>query len=792
MSPFDNVDTPDYYDKSQVDPNAADIELSLVDEPDEAMGSEMIEFEDGSVEIGEFEDEDGEMPPMDQIPHSSNLVAYFDDADLTEIAEDTITAWENDDESRKEWKDTYIKGLDLLGMKIEERDEPFEGASGVYHPLLAEAVVQFQAQAYKELLPAGGPVSTRVLGSEDDERISQAERVKDFMNYLIVDVMEEYDPNMDQLLFHLPLAGSAFKKTYFDPIKERTVSTFVRADNITVPYSSSDLETTARIVHDFTMSGNDLLRYQESGFYADTHIPDADDQSSNDIQNATDELTGITPTTFEYDETYDMLEAHIFLDHDLVVSEGGVALPHIVTIERSSRTILAIRRNWQEGDEMQKRVAHFTHYKFLPGFGFYGFGLIHMIGGLTKSVTAILRQLIDAGTFSNLPGGFKAKGMRVAGEDEPISPGEWRDVDSVGGTIRDSLMPLPYKEPSNVLAMLLGSLVEAGQRFAGIADMQVGDTSGQQQPVGTTVAMLERGTKVMSSIHKRLHRAQKQEFKILARLIYESLPDEPYPYATQNSQGEVIKTDFDDRVDVIPVSDPNIFSMAQRIMLASQQLEMAQSNPKVHNIREAYRRMYVAMGVDEIETLLKPEEKPEPLTPMQEHRNVFQNKKLEPLAEMNHQAHLKAHLAFMKHPALQGNFEFSSNLIQDIMGHISFLAQAQVEQAQQQGQQVDVMEIEAQMFEQMLPQLQPAAPPPDPLAKLQQRQLDIEEADKKSKDNIAIENISSKERIADGKLDGDMQKVNVNERIESAKNATARFSASQNPAPSGGDGSGLR
>jgi len=760
-----------YYDQSNVDPDSPDIQVEISDE--ELTEDNVVEFEDGSALVGETAEEDSDLPPIEQTPHNSNLVAYFSDSELNEMAQKITEAWEADNESRKEWRDTYTKGLDLLGMKIEEMEEPFPGASGVYHPILAEAVIQFQAQAYKELLPAGGPVSTKVLGSEDKERVAQANRVKDFLNYLIVDVMEEYDSDMDQLLFHLPLAGSAFKKTYFDPVKERTVSKFVTAEHITVPYQATNLQDSPRIIHDFSMPGNTVLKYQENGFYTDAHLPDAGELTRDEVQEKQDELTGSTPSHFEHDNEYLMLESHQDLDHELLISEGGVALPYIVTLEKDSGVILSIRRNYKEGDKLYRRLSHFTHYKFLPGLGFYGFGLIHMIGGLTKSVTGILRQLIDAGTFANLQGGFKAKGMRIAGEDEQIAPGEWRDVDTPGGALKESLMPLQYKEPSSVLFALLGSLVETGQRFASIADMQVGDTSGQQQPVGTTVAMLERGTKVMSSIHKRLHNAQKHEFKILARLVHESLPeDQPYPYATQGSAGEIVKADFDERVDVIPVSDPNIFSMAQRIMLASQQLQMAQAAPELHNGKEAYRRMYIAMGVDDIETLLKPDEKPQPLTPLQEHRNVFMNKKLEPVAEMNHQAHLQAHLAFLKHPALQGNFEFASNLIQDIMGHISFMAQMQAQQAQQQGQQVDVMQLETDLFIQLLPNFTPPESD-DPTLALQKQQLDDDKEDKQTKNALKVTEIESKERIEDGKLEGDMIKADINERLEKAKNNVA-------------------
>ena len=756
-----NVDKPlgTYYDVGQVDPDEPDIELTIP--PEDTDYANILEFEDGSVEVGEFdEDEDTALPPMDQIPHNSNLVAYFEDKDLNEISTGITESWDADNESRKEWSETYSKGLDLLGMKIEEREEPFPGASGVHHPLLAEAVVQFQAQAYKELLPAGGPVNTKVLGSESLERVEQANRVKDYLNYLITEVMEEYEPDMDQLLFYLPLSGSAFKKTYFDTLEQRSTSEFITADHITVPYSATHLNKSPRIIHDFIVSGNDILRYQESGFYSDTHMAGNTSPEQTDVEKATDEITGVVPTAFENDDEYQLLEAHINLDHDSLTSESGVARPYIVTLDKDSGTILGLRRNWDENDPLFKRIEHFVHYKFMPGLGFYGFGLIHMIGGLTKSVTGILRQLIDAGTFANLPGGFKAKGMRVAGEDDPISPGEWRDVDTPGGALRESLMPLPYKEPSAVLTQLLGALVESGQRFASIADMQVGDTSGQQQPVGTTVAMLERGTKVMSAIHKRLHRSQKSEFKILARIVKDSPPDQAYPYAAQGQDGQIMKQDFDDRVDVIPISDPNIFSMAQRIMMAQQQLTMAVEAPQLHNLKEAYRRMYKAMNVDDIESLLKPDEEPQNLTPMQENRNILMNIKLEAIEGMDHQAHIAGHLMMLKQPSIVNNIEFASNLMQDLIAHVSFLAK----------QSPNPTLTELEMFEQLAPHL--AIIKGDSVTRLQDKQLDIEQEDNRMGHAVDLTATESKERIEDGKLAGDILQGDINERLEVFKTTT--------------------
>ena len=746
-----NVENANAYEVADANPLQPDIEFDLPSDFDE---EDMTEMDDGSVVFG-AEAEAAELPPINETPHTANLVGYFDESSLSKLAKELVGAWESDDSSRKEWKEAYAKGLELLGMTIEEKTEPFQGAAGVYHPLLAEAVVQFQAQAYKEILPAGGPVLAKVVGDETVDRLAQATRVQDFMNYQICDVMEEYDEDMDQLLFYLPLSGSAFKKTYHDPILGRSVSEFITAEHLTVPYGTTSLSTAIRISHDFMLGGNDLLKYQATGFYSDEHMPEPTQSTDKDvIQDQIDDMEGTNGSYYQHDENYKIVEIHTNLDNEELtgisdeIDDDDVpqapALPYIVTLDPESNVILSIRRNTEEGDATQKRLNHFVHYKFLPGLGFYGFGLIHMIGGLTTSVTSILRQLIDAGTFSNLPGGLKVKGMRIDGEDTPIQPGEFRDVDAPTGTIRDAVMPLPYKEPSAVLAALLGTLVQSGQRFASIADMQVGDTSGQQQPVGTTVAMLERGTKVMSSIHKRIHKAQAKEFKILVRLVKASMPDKPYPYAVKGADQFILKADFDDRVDVIPVSDPNIFSMAQRVMLASQQLQMAQAAPEIHNLREAYRRMYVAMGVSDLETLLKPEEKPQPLTPMQESRKVLQNKMLVAVPEMNHEAHIKAHIMFLKTPYVMTSMEFAANIVQDIMNHISFLAKAKA------GNNAEAATmIELSMFEDILPQIQPPQPP-DPQVELQSRQLDIEEKDDQMDKDSDDKDRASKELIAKG------------------------------------------
>jgi len=747
MAANNQVERQNEYIVDDADPQGADVEFDL------PMDTDIEEMEDGSALIGAVPDSD-ELPDITAAPHGANLVSYFERDELTEIADDLVTAWEQDDDSRKDWKESYVKGLDLLGIKVEEKTEPFTGASGVYHPLLAEATVQFQAQAYKEILPAGGPVLGKVVGDETTERMEQAGRVQDYLNYQILDVMEEYDEDMDQLLFYLPLSGSAFKKVYHDPVLGRMVSQFVMADHLTVPYGTKNLASASRISHDFILDGNTLLKYQATGFYSDEHDPEPIGTGEKDeVQAQIDEMEGTSGSYYQHDDNYQIVEIHTNLDHPVLsgfsdeLPEDGMAgvpaKPYIVTLDPQSNTILSIRRNTDKGDESETRLDHFVHYKFLPGLGFYGFGLIHMIGGLTTSVTAILRQLVDAGTFANLPGGLKVKGMRIDGSDKPIEPGEFRDVDSPTGSIRDAIMPLPYKEPSSVLAALLGSLVESGQRFASIADMQVGDTSGQQQPVGTTVAMLERGTKVMSAIHKRIHNAQKKEFKIMVRLTKDTMPDDaPYPYAVKGADRFIMRSDFDERVDIIPVSDPNIFSMAQRVMIASQQLQMAQAAPEIHDLREAYRRMYVAMGVNDVETLLKPPTKPEPLTPMAENRKVLQNKMLTAVPEMDHEAHIKSHIMFMHTPYVASSMEFAANIVQDIFNHISFLAKAKSE-----GDPEKATQIELSMFEDILPQIMPKTPP-DPQVKLQERQLDIEAEDDARKHANDEEERLSKERIA--------------------------------------------
>jgi len=701
-----------------------------------------------------------------QVPHNANLAELLDDGYLGEISSDLRGSYEEDLESRSEWEETYTKGLDQLGVKHEERSQPFEGASGVTHPLIAESVTQFQAQAYKELLPSGGPVKTQVLGLQDADREEQASRVKNFMNYQIMEVMEEFDPDMDQLLFYLPLSGSTFKKVYFDEAKQRAVSKFIPAQDLVVPYAASDLATASRVTHVLRMDANDVRKMQIAGVYKDVELSKYE-EGEDEVRQKIDEIQGTSKTYT--DEVFTILEMHVDLDlegfEDMSPNgePTGIALPYIVTIDEGSGQVLGIRRNFEEGSGLAKKTQYFVHYKFMPGLGFYGFGLIHMIGGLGRAATSILRQLIDAGTLANLPAGFKARGVRVRNDDEPLQPGEWRDIDAPGGNIRDAIIPLPYKEPSGTLAQLLGALIEGGRRFVSLADQQTGDGN-TAAPVGTTVAMLERGMKVMSAIHKRLHYSQRQEFRVLARIFRDNLPPE-YPYDVQGGNRMIKAQDFDDRVDVVPVSDPNIFSMAQRVTLAQTQLQLAQSNPQVHNLHAAYRRMYQALEVQNIDEILPPPPKPQPLDPAIENARALMGEILNTFPEQDHDAHIRMHMAFMKAPLVMTSPQVMGTFYAHIMEHVSqkarqmvmaeieqiinqaqlaaqggaidpMAAQQQIMKVQQdmqdpaQMEQLISMQMEKLMAE-VLPGLLPTGEDPmaDPLVQIRMQELALKEKD---------------------------------------------------------------
>tara|TARA_R110000796_G_scaffold239705_1_gene360466 strand:+ start:3099 stop:5591 length:2493 start_codon:yes stop_codon:yes gene_type:complete len=652
----------------------------------------------------------------------ANIAENLDSSDLSRLSSDLIDSIQGDLESRSEWEKTYTDGLQYLGMKFDEsRSQPFQGSSGVVHPILAEAVTQFQAQAYKELLPAKGPVKTQIIGMRTAETESQADRVQEFMNYYIMNVMKEYDPELDQMLFYLPLAGSAFKKIYFDFSLKRAVSKFIPPEDLIVPYEAPDMSTAERITHVISMSRNEIKKQQLSGFYADIEIPDDSYTDTDDVQQEIDNIQGVTPSYTE-DRNRTIYEVHTILDiegYEDLNAEGeptGLKLPYIVTLDESANEVLAIRRNYSPDDPDKNKINYFVQYKFLPGLGFYGLGLSHMIGGLSKATTSILRQLIDAGTLSNLPAGFKARGMRIRDEAEPLQPGEFRDIDTTGGSLRENLIPLPIKEPSNVLMQLLGILIDSGKRFASIADTNIGDANGNM-PVGTTVALLERGTKVMSAIHKRLHYSQRLEFNLLATVFSEFLPP-TYDYDTGTAPREIKQTDFDSRVDIVPVSDPNIFSQSQRITLAQELLQMVQSNPDIHGplgIYEAYKRMYGALGIDNVESLLQPppDMTPKPVDAGLENSGFLLGQPAQAFPQQNHEAHIQAHSGLFQVSVVQENPQIQSLIISHVMQHLQFLSsqiaseqmppemQQRISGLQQQMQQVppeQAQQIEAELL----------------------------------------------------------------------------------------------
>ena len=708
-------------DELDIEDNSKEILISDESE-DELMfdgiedGDESI-LEDGTMVFGE-DDLDEDIP----LPFTANLAEELDKTDLGRIYSDLMGDIDDDKSSRKEWMDQYTEGLKFLGMKFENRTEPFDGASGVIHPLLAESVTQFQAQAYKEMLPAGGPVKTNVIGMGTPQTDLQAARVQEYMNYMITQEMKEYDPETDQLLFYLPLSGSAFRKVHFDQSLGRPVSRFIPSEKLIVPYGTTSLDDAVRITHVIDMSMNQVRKLQQAGFYKKTSMSDSgNDYSDTDqIDEEIDELQGVKPSGSSNDYECELLEVHVELDIpgyedvDQMGEETGIKLPYIVTLSPKQSTILSIRRNYIEADMMRKRIDYFVHYKFLPGVGFYGFGLTHMIGGLSQASTSILRQLIDAGTLANLPAGFKARGIRIRDNDIPLQPGEFRDMDAPGGSLRDALMPLPFKEPSQTLLQLLGMLVEAGRRFASVGDMQVGDGN-QQAPVGTTIALLEKGSRVMSAIHKRMHYSQRIEFNLLARVIKDS-PLKSYPYMIASGQQQLMAQDFDDRIDIIPVSDPNIFSMSQRVMLAQEMMNMVKANPEIHGQKgmyEAYRRMYEAMGVQQIEQLLPPPPQPQPASPGMENAAFLQGQPAQAFPDQDHDAHIKSHLLLLKSPVVQNAPPGQQQLMGLIQGHIyqhidlkaREMAQQDPEVTQMQ-QQIQQMQQQAQMDPMMQQQMQ--------------------------------------------------------------------------------------
>ncbi len=726
----------------------------------------------------------------------SNLAEDMSDDVLQRMSNQLLDDYKKDRVSRKDWETSYTNNLDLLGLNQREMTRPFRGSASVTHPLLSEAVTSFQAQAYKELLPSSGPVKTRVLGVEDPEKMNQAQRVQDFMNYMITEEMEEYTPEFDQLLFYLALAGSAFKKIYYDEVMQRAVSKFIPAEDLVVPYYSTDLMDCERITHVIKMGENEILKKQESGFYRDVELKPTS-KGPTEIEKKYQELEGITPGG-DKQYSFSILEMHVdcnLEEFENRNSEKQVKVPYIITIDEGSGEILSIYRNYDMNDETKKRKEYFVHFKFLPGLGFYGFGLTHMIGGLSRTATQSLRQLLDAGTLSNLPAGFKSRGIRIRDDDQPFQPGEFRDVDAPGGNIKDQFQILPFKEPSATLYQLMGFVVQAGQKFAAITNMDTGNDL-QNRAVGTTVSLLERGSRVMSAIHKRCYYSMRREFRLLSKVFGTYLPP-IYPYSVYGADQAVKQTDFDDRVDVIPVADPNIMSMAQRVTLANENLKIAMSNPMMHNLREAYRRVYEALGTQDIDQLLIPQEKPVPKDPATENMEAIMQKPLRAFPTQDHMAHITAHRAFMATRMVQVNPQVYSALQAHISEHVSMLAQGEVGamiqsdplmqqmlQADPEGAEIKISGMIAQRVAELtveLAQSEAMGQQKDPLVALKERELDLKALDLQRKAEQDMNSNEIRENEIDERLDIEKMKLENNEdqaaeriRIADAKVDIAR------------------
>jgi hypothetical protein len=765
-----NYDEPQTVNDQLMIPPLVGQEVELEPGTDQPIDIEMTE-DGGAIVNPEI------MPP--DTGFDGNLAEFIDENDLQVIASELRQSFEDDKSSRQQWEETYTKGLDLLGLNYSERSQPFQGASGVTHPLLAESVTQFQAQAYKELLPASGPVRTQIIGQATKDKEDQAQRVSDFMNYQIMHVMEEYDPELDQMLFYLPLAGSTFKKIYYDASLGRAVSKFIPAEDLIVPYTATNLEECERVTHVLKRTDNDIKKMQVTGFYRDVDLQVV--QEENKVEEKERKLSGIEKTGYR-DDQYTLLEMHVDLDVPGFEDPDGIKLPYIITIDEGSGNVLSIYRNYKDGDTLYKKQQYFVHYKFMPGLGFYGLGLIHMIGGLSRTATAALRQLIDAGTLANLPAGFKARGLRIADDDSPIQPGEFRDVDAPSGDLRAGLLPLPYKGADPTLFQLLGFCVQAGKEFATVADQKIGEAAGAGAPVGTTMALMERGMRVMSAIHKRIHYAQRIEFKLLSRIFAESLPP-MYPYEVQGDLQSLKASDFDERIDIMPVSDPTIFSMSQRVTLAQTQLQLAEAAPQMHNIYEAYRRMYSAMGVQNIDAILPVPTGPEPMDPGMENATALSGGSLTAFRKQNQLAHIDAHRAFFSSVLVKNNPQTMMILQSHIMEHVSLQAREEVEQEmakefealqaqaggelppEQQNEMQELVESKiaeriVEMTEKMVTEEQEVMSEQgeDPLVQLKQQEI-----------NLKAQDLQRKAMADEGKMMLDQAKLSQNEQLAEAK-----------------------
>lgn len=760
--------------------------IPLEEEGEEAIAIEIVNPESVGVYTEEggmtIDFGEGSEAGLGSDEFSANLAEFIEDNELQRVSSQLLGSYEADKNSRKDWEETYLKGLDQLGLKIEEKTSPWAGACGVTHPILGEAVVRFQSQTMGEIFPSSGPVKTKIIGKIDSEKTKQAERVGNHMNFLLTEIMTEYRSETEKLLFSLPLAGSAFRKIYYDSNMGRPCSMFVPSEDLVVSYGASDLTSAQRVTHVMRQDSNTIRKFQVSGFYRDIDLKSSS-YNDSEIQQKYSELTGEDPILSDPDSRHTLLEMHVELD--LVGfedtgedgEETGVALPYVVTIDKSSGGILSIKRNWYEDDPKKTKREHFVHYEYVPGLGFYGFGLIHLIGGITKSATSLLRQLVDAGTLANLPGGLKARGLRIKGDDSPIMPGEFRDVDVPGGAIRDNITFLPYKEPSNVLAQLLGNMVDEARRFASLTDLKISEMS-QQTPVGTTLAIIERSMKVMSAIQARLHAALKREFSILAGIVKDDMP-EFYDYELDDNP-QLKKSDFDDKIDVIPVSDPNSSTMAQRIMQYQSVMQLSAQAPQLYDLPKLHRQIVEVMGVSDAEEIIPINDEIKPADPVEENMNMLNVKPVKAFLYQDHQAHIQAHLSVMQDPKIGGLLQQSPTAqavqaayVAHVTEHVGMQYRNDIEKelgvalpppgdelpeeyelnlsrliAKAAGQllQKDQAEVQAAKNQQMAQ---------DPVIQMQQKELEIKAQD-----------VQQKGQIAQAKIQLDLQKAVMRNQAE--------------------------
>jgi len=776
-----------------LDPDAVEeVEIAIIN-PDAVA----IETADGGMVIDFNPPSDKGSEDADK--HDANLAEFCDDECLQRLTSELISEFNGDRNSRGDWERTYTKGLDLLGLKIEERTAPWPGACGVHHPILTEAVVRFQAQAIMEIFPAGGPVKTKIVGEITDEKEAQAHRVQNHMNYLLTEKMTEYRPETEQMLFSLPLAGSSFKKVYYDPNMGRVCAHFVPAEDFVVSYGASDLQTASRYTHIMRKSENDIRKLQVAGFYRDIELQ-KDSPDYSEIQEKYDELEGDSPS-YENDDRHILYEMHAdldlegFEDTDDSGEETGIALPYVVTIAKGSNKVLSIRRNWHEDDEMRVKRLHFVHYQYMPGLGFYGFGLIHLIGGIAKSATSLLRQLVDAGTLANLPGGLKARGLRIKGDDSPISPGEFRDVDVPGGAIKDNITFLPYKEPSSVLHALLGEIVEEGRRFASVTDLKLADMK-QDAPVGTTLALIERSMKVMSAIQARLHEAMRREFILIANIVRDYAP-ERYEYDVDDDSRAIKAEDFNNKVDVIPVSDPNAATMSQRIMQYQAALQLSQAAPHMYDLPELHRQMLNVLGIQDADKIIPMSEDHKPRDPVSENMDVLNSKPLKAFIFQDHESHIRVHMAALEDPQIKQLVSkspmavtISSSMAAHVQEHLGFKYRREIEkqlgvelpppgqvlpedvefqlsgliaEAAERLLNKDIAEAQQQKIQQQMQ---------DPIIQMQQKELQLEEMDIQRKAQTDQARMKLKAETDRARLALDTAKASSSQEVAQQRTAT--------------------